>query len=73
MKCVLNVTDQEYGKVLQLNHDSLVLNKRDESLLQGLEALLGPGVADELRRYDECRMQPHHSLAGLRRVERCVG
>jgi hypothetical protein len=71
LKCVLHVTEHEYGKILQLNHDSLVLNNRDKGLLRGLEALLGQGVAEEVRQFDECRVEKHDSLDGLRRVEGC--
>jgi hypothetical protein len=68
-KCVLHVTDHEYGKVLQLNHDALVFSNRDEELLKGLEGLLGDQVVGEVRRYDECRVEQHDSLTGHPRVE----
>jgi len=71
MKCVLHVTEQEYIKVLQFNHSSLVLNNRDEKLLYGLETLFGRDVAHEVRRSDECWVQKHYTLGGIPRVEVC--
>jgi hypothetical protein len=70
-KCVLHVTDHEFDRILQLNHDALVWTNRDEELLHGLASLLGRGVADEVRRFDECRVEKHDSLNGRARVEAC--
>jgi len=67
--CILHVTDHEYAKVLQLNHDALVFSSRDEELLRGLENLLGSRVVDQVRMYDECRVQQHDRLDGHPRVE----
>jgi hypothetical protein len=69
MNCILNVTDHEYDRILQLNHDSLAWNTADHHLLEGLETLLGDDTVREIRQYDECRMQKHDDLAGLPRVE----
>lgn len=69
MNCILNVTDHEYDKILQLNHDALVWNTADRTLLEGLETLLGSDTVAEIRQYDECRMQKHDDLTGLPRVE----
>jgi hypothetical protein len=71
--CILHVTDHEYARILQLNHDALVFNPRDENLLQGLENLMGKNVVEQLRRYDECRVQQHHNLDGVERVEEDAG
>lgn len=67
--CILNVTDHEFDRILQLNHDALVWNNADRELLAGLETLLGKNVVDQIRKYDECRMEKHTDLAGLARVE----
>jgi len=68
-RCILNVTTHEYDKVLQLNHDGLVWDSRDEELLHGLEAVLGEETVNQLRQYDQCRMRKHDTLNGLARVE----
>jgi len=67
-KCVLHVTDHEYAKLLQLNHNALVFTKQDEGLLRGLEELVGREPVGKVRRYDECRVEPHHRLDGQPRV-----
>ena len=67
--CILHVTDREFPEILQLNHDAYVWNNQDEVLLEGLEPILGREVVDCIREYEECRMQPHHSIDGLPRVE----
>jgi hypothetical protein len=69
MKCILNVSTHEHDAILQLNHDSLVLNSQDHHLMTALEGMLGSETADEIRRYDECRVQKQDSLAELPRVE----
>jgi hypothetical protein len=68
-RCLLNVTTHECDKVLQLNHDGLVWDNRDEQLLHGLEAVLGEETVNQLRHYDQCKMQKHDTLNGLARVE----
>jgi hypothetical protein len=55
--CMLNVSDHEYGQILQLNHNSVVWTSNDRVLLAKIGKLLGRDIADELRRYDECRME----------------
>lgn len=67
--CIVHVTDREYPEILQLNHDAYVWSTEDETLMEGLVTVLGEDVVDQLREYDECRMQPHHSIEGLPRVE----
>ena len=73
MKCILNVTDHEYDKILQLTHDAIVWNNRERHILQGVAALLGSQVAAEIKRYDECRMEKHHDISDLSRVEPASG
>lgn len=72
MRCVLHVTEQEYARILQLNHDRLVLNNRDEKLLHGLESLFGHDVAHAVRGLEECRVEKHDSLGGMRRLDPCA-
>jgi hypothetical protein len=67
--CILHVTDREFPQILQLNHDSFVWSNQDEVLLDNLVPILGRDVVDRVREFDECRMQPHHSVDGLPRVE----
>jgi len=67
--CILHVTDHEYDRVLQLNHDALVLKSGDRDLLERLESLLGKEVTDRVRGYDSCRVQKHDRLGDLPRVE----
>lgn len=71
--CILHVTDHEYDQILQLNHDALVWSNRDNVLLDGLRALIGTEVVEQIRQYDECKMLKHDKLDGLRRVEPCPG
>jgi hypothetical protein len=68
-KCILHVTDHEYDRILQRNHDDLVWSNHDQVLLGYLQSLLGRQVAEQVRRYDECRMQKHDDLNGIPRVE----
>jgi len=68
-ECILHVTDHEYDRILQLNHDAVVWSNRDTELLGGLTALLGTEVVDEVRRYDGGRMEKHDSVKGIPRVE----
>jgi hypothetical protein len=68
-RCILNVTTHEYDKILQLNHDGLVWDNRDEELLHGLEGVLGEETVNQLRQYDQCKMQKHDTLNGLARVK----
>jgi len=68
-QCVLNVTDQEYARILQLNHDAVVWTHQDKQLVHGLELLLGKEVADQVGKFAECRMEKQHDLAGLPRVQ----
>lgn len=68
-RCILHVTDHEYDRVLQLNHDAVAWSTRDETLLEHLEPILGPDVVEALRRCDECRMEKHDALNGLPRIE----
>ncbi len=67
--CLLNVTPDEYDRILQLNHDSLAWSNQDHALLHGLEMLVGKDCTDQIRQYDECRMQKHDSLEGVPRVQ----
>jgi hypothetical protein len=67
--CILHVTDREFPRILQLNHDGLLLRQRDEELMEGLVRILGIDVVDQIRDYDQCRVQAHHSLDGLPRIE----
>lgn len=69
LKCILNVTEHEYDRILQLNHDAVVWKNSDQHLLEGLESLLGKEVADQLRKFDECRMEKHTDTAGGCRVQ----
>jgi len=68
-ECILHVTDHEYDRILQLNHDAVVWSNRDTELLDGLTTLLGAEVVDEVRRYDGGRMEKHDSVNGIPRVE----
>jgi hypothetical protein len=69
LKCVLNVTDHEFDKILQLNHDAVVWNNADHELLHGLSDLLGKETVEQLRPFAECRMEKHSDLAGYPRVQ----
>jgi hypothetical protein len=68
-RCVLNVTEQEYAKILQLNHDALVWNNSDKDLLRKLEVLLDKDIVDRLRQFEECRMEMQHDLGRVPRVQ----
>jgi hypothetical protein len=68
-ECILHVTDHEYDKILQLNHDAVVWSNQDMELLDGLTTLLGTEIVEEVRRYDGCRMQKHNCMNGILRVE----
>jgi hypothetical protein len=68
MKCILNVTDHEYNKILQLTHDAVEWSNTDLGALERLETLLGSGVVAAISRYEECRMEKHHDISGLPRV-----
>ena len=67
--CILHVTEHEYERILQLNHNALTWSNRDRELLRGLESLLGKEVVDQVSRYEGCRIQHHFELDGLPRVE----
>jgi hypothetical protein len=67
--CILNVTPHEYDQILQLNHDSLAWSTQDQAVLHGLEMLIGKELTEQIRQYDECRMQKHDSLDGIPRVQ----
>ena len=69
MKCILNVTDHEYDKILQLTHDAIAWTNTDAHVLEAVADLLGRDVALELKKYDEIRMEKHEHLSDLRRVE----
>lgn len=56
-QCILNVTDHEYDEILQMNHDRVVWNCNDRVLMKKLTRKFGQEVGNELRRYDECRME----------------
>ena len=68
-RCVVNVTDHEFDKILQLNHDALVWRNTDHEMLEGLKPLLGQDTVAQLGRFEECRMEKHHDLAGVPRIE----
>ena len=68
-KCVLNVTDHEFDRILQLNHDTVVLNNTDHELLEGLEGLVGKDTVDQICKFDECRMEKHHGMVGIPRIQ----
>jgi hypothetical protein len=38
-------------------------------VLEGLKAILGPEVADQISEYEQCRMEKHNWLDGHVRVE----
>lgn len=63
MKCIVNVNDREFAKILQLNHDAVVWKTDERQLMQDLEKVLGTQTVNELRGFEECKMQvpPLHS------------
>ena len=67
--CILHVNEHEYNKILQLNHNALTWRNGDAKLQEGLEALLGKDVAEQVFGYESCRLQKHDSLDGIARVE----
>jgi len=69
MKAILNVTDHEYDKILQLTHDAVEWTNTDARILEGVAGLLGRNVAVVLKQYDEIRMQKHDDISQLPRVE----
>jgi len=69
MKCILNVSDHEYDKILQLTHDAIEWTNTDAFVLEGVAKLLGRDVALNLRKYDEIRMEKHDDLSDFLRVE----
>jgi hypothetical protein len=68
-KCVLNVTEHEYDKILQLNHDAVVWKNADRELLHGLNQLVGEETVNQLRKFEECRMEKHNDMVGLPRLQ----
>jgi hypothetical protein len=68
-KCILHVTDHEFDKILQLNHDSVVWKNTDREVREGIAVLIGKDVAEQVSKFDECRVEKHHELAGFPRVE----
>jgi hypothetical protein len=69
MKCVVNVTDQEFAKILQLNHDALVWKTDERQLMEDLEILLGSQAVNEMRGFEECRMVVQADMNGKPRIE----
>ena len=69
MNCILNVTEREYAKILQLNHDAVVWKTSDRQLLHNLEKLLGSKPVREMRAFEECKMQKQPELEQSLRVE----
>jgi hypothetical protein len=69
MQCILNVTDHEFDKLLQLTHSRTRWSTRDCYVQRGIANLLGRQVATEVRDYEECRMEKHDELWGFDRVE----
>jgi hypothetical protein len=69
MQCILNLTDHEYDKILQLTHSRTRWNTRDRYVVRGIASLLGRRVAAEIREYEECRMEKHNELYRYDRVE----
>ena len=69
MKCILNVTDHEYDKILQMTHDAVEWRNTDAFVLKRIAAFLGRGVAAELKAYDEIRMEKYDDISDLPRVE----
>jgi hypothetical protein len=68
MKCILNVTDHEYDKILQVTHDAVEWSNADVHVLNALGALLGDDVVAAIKRYDDCHMEKHDDVSGLPRV-----
>jgi hypothetical protein len=69
MKCILNVTDHEYAKILQWTHDAVEWDNSDRCVLNGLTNLLGSNVVEQLLRYDECHMAQHDDVSSQSRVQ----
>jgi hypothetical protein len=57
MKCILNVNEREYDKILQLNHDAVMWKTTDRELLRSLEKLIGPEAVADMVGFEECKMQ----------------
>jgi hypothetical protein len=57
MKCIVNVTDREFAKILQLNHDAVVWKSSDRQLMAELEKVLDNETVNALRVFEECKMQ----------------
>jgi len=69
MKGVLNVTDHEFDKILQLTHDAIEWTNTDVHVLEGVANLLGNDVASKLKTFDDIRMEKHDSISDLPRVQ----
>lgn len=69
MNCILNVTNREFDRILQLNHDELVWSTEDSTLLNRLSYLVGADAVEEMRHYDECRMEKQDKIRGIYRIE----
>lgn len=69
MRCILNVSDHEYDKILQLTHDAIEWTNMDAHVLEGVAKLLGRDVAVNLKKYDEIRMEKHDDISNFLRVE----
>jgi hypothetical protein len=69
MNCIVNVTEREYDKILQLNHDAVVWKTSDQNLLRDLEPVLGGPTVRQMCAFEQCKMQKLNDLAGHSRIE----